>query len=97
VTRVGEFSTIGRLFWEAFLNYRRSTNFYATLSYSDNYSLILIKNGWATFWAIFPKLIWSPWRGANSAVLEHGLLNTCCLTGTGRKKDLKTAWPKFFS
>jgi hypothetical protein len=25
-------------------------------------SLIRQKNDWATFWAIFHKLIWSPWQ-----------------------------------
>jgi hypothetical protein len=50
---------MGRLFFfgQFFENYSSSPNFWATLFLGKSYAYIL---GWATFGAIFLKLIWSP-------------------------------------
>jgi hypothetical protein len=59
---------IGRIFayWvidcfgQFFENYRSSPKFLATIFHGKNKVSILIKTGWASLWAIFYKLIWSP-------------------------------------
>jgi hypothetical protein len=58
VTKLGEFSPIGRLFTLGrFLNYRRSPHFRPTLYLSIEYLLILTINGWAKLWVIFSHQI----------------------------------------
>jgi hypothetical protein len=51
VTRLGEFSTIRKLF--TFENYKSIPHFRTTFFFSSVYALILTKMGWATFGAIF--------------------------------------------
>jgi hypothetical protein len=57
VTRLGDFSPIGRLFiWGSFVILNRlvrSQKNCATFFLRKNNALILEKMGWATFWSIF--------------------------------------------
>jgi hypothetical protein len=47
-------------FGQYFENYRSSPDLKATFSKAKIIYSFLQKMGWATFWAIFHKLIWSP-------------------------------------
>jgi hypothetical protein len=49
------------LFYE---NYKSSPNLLCTFYNGNNNVLLLTKKGWATYWANFHKLIWSPWPKA---------------------------------
>jgi hypothetical protein len=52
------------------ITYRSSTKFWATFA-TDKKAVhisILTKIVWATFWAIFYKLIWTPWRRETSSI-----------------------------
>jgi hypothetical protein len=40
--------------------YKRNEKMRATLSHGESDALISTKMGWATLWAFFHKLIWSP-------------------------------------
>jgi hypothetical protein len=64
VTRVGEFSSIGRLFtFGSFLKVTEvAQNFKLLFSHGKSYVRVLTKMGWVKFGSIFYKLIWSPWR-----------------------------------
>jgi hypothetical protein len=55
LTRLGEFL---RFFtWDQFFDNYRSNPNYKCIIHSKKFALILTKRGWATFWAIFCKLI----------------------------------------
>jgi hypothetical protein len=62
VTRVGEFSSIGRLFtFDSFLKVTEvAQNFKLLFSHGKSYVRVLTKMGWVKFGSIFYKLIWSP-------------------------------------
>jgi hypothetical protein len=56
VTRLGEFSHIGRLFaLSSFFNYKIIPHLWAPLVYKNDKAFILANMYWATFWAIFSQ------------------------------------------
>jgi hypothetical protein len=46
-------------------NYKRSQTFCATFAHGNVFVLIVTKMDCATIWAIFHKLIWSPWTASD--------------------------------
>jgi hypothetical protein len=53
--------------WGSFFNYRSIPNLWATFFHGKSFAHNFDKKlGWAKFWAIFHKLIWSTWLQATS-------------------------------
>jgi hypothetical protein len=83
-------------FGQFFLNYRNCPHFGAT--FLPVWSCInWTKMGWATLWAIFYKLIWSPWMYIHEALAEliysHWRFPSCCCR-QGRKLRSLGSWRK---
>jgi hypothetical protein len=65
-TKVTRFGRIFRHFGQYFDRYRSSPYvFLATFSWVK---VVDYEMGWAKFWAIFQKLIWSPWLLATNCL-----------------------------
>jgi hypothetical protein len=79
VTRLGVFLNIRWLFMyigQVYETYQSSTHFWATffprLRLCNNFDK---KIGWATFWAIFQTLIWSPWFSTQFCEVKRGFVD----------------------
>jgi hypothetical protein len=75
-TRLGEISPLN--FWQYFEINRYEFVIFEQIFTEKIYLLILIKMGWATFWAtfFFSKVIWSPCRRVFGILLRFHVLTS---------------------